>query len=167
VRVQQEYEANMLDTIPVSAVMVKDPPIVPHIMTVNELIGKINAHDPNLTRHQALLIVDESHALRGIITRHDILKAISQDRGEESLLEAGTTELVVAYPTESVAEALTHMLEANVGRLPVVDPAAPTHIVGYLSRGNIMEANLKRLQEEREFEAGWLLRGSVVKVSGR
>jgi hypothetical protein len=58
------------------------------------------------------------------------------------------------------------MLEANVGRLPVVDQAAPTHIVGYLSRGNIMEANLKRLQEEREVEAGWLLRRPALKPNG-
>jgi CBS domain-containing protein len=156
VRVQQEYEANVLDTIPVSSVMVLDPPTVPSTMTVNELISKINAHDPQLTRHQALLIVDDKAALRGIITRHDLLKAISQNRAGESILEAGTVDLVVAYPDESVSEALTNMLDRNVGRLPVVDPATPTRILGYLSRGNIMEANMKRWQEEHEREVGWI-----------
>ncbi len=155
-RVEQDYEVDTLSTILVSDVMTTDVVTIPQTMTVGELIGKINQHDPRLTRHQALLIVDENNALRGIITRGDVLNAINRGQADDTVLEAGTKDPIVAYPTDSVREALGRMLQKNIGRLPVVDPKQPTRLVGYLSRSNVMAAHMKRIQEERVVEAGWV-----------
>src|SRR5205085_7322304 len=113
-------------------------------------------HDPVLTRHQAMLIVDENQALRGIITRHDLLQAVNAGQADKTVLDVGTCDLIVVYPDDSVREALTRMLLGNVGRLPVVDPAQPTKIVGYLSRVDVMAAQMGKTTEEHVREPGWM-----------
>src|SRR5258708_23371995 len=55
-RVQQEYEADILGMVPVSSVMTNDAASIPQSMTVAQLIEGINQHDERLTRHQAMLI---------------------------------------------------------------------------------------------------------------
>lgn len=156
VLVSHEYEADVLHMVSVSTVMTQDAVTIPHTMTVQELIDKINQRDPRLTRHQALLIVDDQDQLSGIITRGDVVKAIEAGRNEETVLDVGTRNLSVAYEDESVREALTRMLTIGVGRMPVVNRKDPKKVVGYLSRGNIMSAYLNKLQEETHVESGWV-----------
>lgn len=156
VLVRHEYEADVLDMIPVSSVMENETITVPQTMTVAALIERINQRDPRLTRHQALLIVDDSNDLVGIITRGDLLKAYNEGHPEGTVLEAGTSDLIVAYPDETVRQAVTKMAQGNVGRLPVVDPKAPKQLVGYLSRANVLSAHERRMQEEHEIETGWM-----------
>jgi len=48
------------------------------------------------------------------------------------------------------------MLRHGIGRLPVVDPAAPDRLMGYLGRAPILEARRRRLTEESVVETGWL-----------
>jgi H+/Cl- antiporter ClcA len=154
-RVRQDYEVDAADMVPVSTVMSTDEATVPQTMTVAEVIDRINRHDPELTRHQALLIVDEQRALRGLITRGDLIKAIREGNTDKPVIDVGAVDLVVAYPNDSVREAMLAMLQNDIGRLPVVDPNEPTKILGYLSRGGVMAAHLNRLKEEQEIEAGW------------
>jgi Mg/Co/Ni transporter MgtE len=142
--------------ITVGSVMTTDVVSIPQTMTVGQLIEAINQHDPRLTRHQALLIVDEQQQLTGIVTRHDLLKAAREDDLDEPVLEAGNHDLIVTYPDETVRRALIRMMSSNIGRLPVVDRTQPNHIVGYLSRGNIMAAYLKRVQDEAAVDKGWI-----------
>lgn len=156
VLVHHEYEADVMDMIPVRSVMTKDIVSVPQSMTVGQLIERINLHDPRLTRHQALLIVDDEQHLKGLITRHDLLTAARSEGLGESVLEAGTTNLIVAYPDETVRQALVRMMHNNIGRLPVVEPEEPSKVVGYLSRSNIMSAYLQRVRDEAHVEKGWL-----------
>ena len=48
------------------------------------------------------------------------------------------------------------MLRNNIGRLPVVDRKNARRVVGYLGRPGIMAARLRRLDEERVREPGWI-----------
>jgi len=50
------------------------------------------------------------------------------------------------------------MLQNDVGRLPVVERNNPRKLVGYLGRADILEARLKRLDEENVREPGWFQR---------
>jgi H+/Cl- antiporter ClcA len=169
VMVSHDYEADVLKTMPVSAVMTTDPVIVPQTMTVHELMEKVNSNDAAMTRHQAMLIVDpdQGNCLRGIVTRGDLLKALRNGETGESVLQAGTTDLSVAYPEDSVRDALTRMLQRDIGRLPVVACDNPSQIVGYLSRGNVISAHLKHLAEESDVEGGWLQDRILTTFSGR
>ncbi len=154
-RVMQDYEADVLHQVTVGQVMNKDVPKVKADMPVSELADRIAKGDPALTRHQALPIVDSQDHLVGIITRGDVLRAVDAKKADETVLQAGSSNLVVAYPDETVYQAVERMLRHGVGRLPVVNPKDPQQLVGYLGRSGILEARLKRFREEYERAPGW------------
>ena len=104
-----------------------------------------------------MLIVDGNGRLEGIITRSDVLRALDKDpSGTMTILDAGTRRLVVTYPDEVLHEASAKMLRHHVGRLPVVERADHGKVVGYLGRPGIMQARVRRLEEEHLQEPGWL-----------
>ena len=122
-----------------------------------ELADRIARHDPETSRHQAMVIVDEEGKLVGMVSRRDVLRALDQDpSGAMSVLDAGTRSVTVTYPDEVLHEATTKMLRNNIGRLPVVDRNDPRRLVGYLGRSNILAARLRRLEEEHVREPGWI-----------
>ncbi|MCC6801789.1 MAG: chloride channel protein [Anaerolineae bacterium] len=165
--VSHEYESDVLATVSVSAVMTTDPVLVSCETTVHEVMERIDANEPAMIRHQAMLVVDTDNRLRGIVTRVDLLRALRDGCTQQTVLETGNTDVTVAYPDDSVRDALTRMLQRDIGRLPVVARDDPTKIVGYLSRGNVMSAHLKRLSEESEVQTGWLQDRIRTPFSGR
>jgi predicted transcriptional regulator len=70
-------------------------------------------------------------------------------------LEAGSSNLIVAYPDEPLKEAVARMLKNEVGRLPVVSRDDPRRLVGYLGRTGLLEARLRKLHEEEFRERRW------------
>lgn len=158
-RVQQDYEADIMHRITVAEVMDSDPPRLPAKMPLAELADRIARDDPQLGRRNGLPIVDEDGHLVGIITRSDVLRAMERpDRASLSILLAGTSNPRVTYPDEPMNDAIDKMLRYDVGRLPVVRRDRPQELVGYLGRTGILEARLRRMREENEREPGWLQR---------
>jgi len=156
-RVHQDYEADALTQATVAETMEKNPPVIPADTKVGELAEKIARHDPEVARHEALLILDGAHKLAGIITRGDILRALDKDSsGAINVQEAGNTRLVVTYPDELVSEAAAKLLRFDIGRLPVVDRSDERKVVGYLGRSAILAARLRRFHDEHVLETGWI-----------
>ena len=156
-RIAQDYEADVLQQVLVRDTMSESFDTVPATMRLLELAERIGRHDPSVTKHRALFIVDENRALAGIVTYGDMVRSLGQPRSEEmTVLEAGTRSLVVTYPDEVLYDATARMLRANIGRMPVVKREDPTRSVGYLGRSEIMMARMRRLDEEHVRENGWL-----------
>jgi CBS domain-containing protein len=155
-RVHQDYEADVLTQATVSETMETNPPVIAAGTKVGEVAERIARHDPEVARHEALLIVDEAGRLAGIVTRGDILRALNEDTsGAMTVEEAGSTELVVTYPDEVMAEAAAKLLRFDVGRLPVVERGDAKKVVGYLGRAAILAARTLRLRDEHVRERGW------------
>jgi len=158
-RIHQDYETDILQQVAVAETMDRDVPTISSAMRVGELAERIARHDPVVSRHQGLFIVDTEGKLEGVITRGDVLRALDQDAsGGINVLEAGSRNLVVAYPDELVSQASDKMLRNNIGRLPVVERSDPQKLVGYLGRHGVMAARLRRLHEEHVREPGWIRR---------
>ena len=156
-RVHQDYEADALTQSTIADSMDKNPPTIPATTNVAFLAERIARHDPELGRHEALLILDDAGKLAGIVTRGDILRSLDKDSsGAMNVLEAGSTHLVVGYPDELISEATAKMLYSDIGRLPVVDRADPRAVVGYLGRAGILSARLRSFHDEHVREPGWL-----------
>jgi CIC family chloride channel protein len=154
--VHQDYEADALAQTKVSETMEQELPAIPAGTSVGALAERIAQHDPAVARHEALLILGDAGKLAGIITRGDLLRALDKDSsGAMTVQEAGSTRLVVTYPDELVSEAASKMLRNDIGRLPVVDRADHRKVVGYLGRGGVMAARLRRFQDEHVREPGW------------
>ena len=158
-RIHQDYEADVLQQMVVSETMDREAPVLPAGIPVRELAERIARHEPQVSRHQGMLLMDADKRLAGIITRGDILRSLDEDpSGAMSLLEAGSRKMIVTHPDETLHEAAAKMLRNNIGRLPVVDRKDPQHVVGYLGRPGIMAARLHRLHEEHVREPGWVKR---------
>lgn len=167
-RIHQDYETDVLHQVSVAETMDREPPVLPATMRVGEIAERIARHDPKVSRHQGMLVVDSEGKLAGVVTRGDILLALDKDpQGAMTLLQAGSDHLVVTYPEELLSEASAKMLRNGIGRLPVVDRNDPKRIVGYLGRDGIMAARLRRLEEEHVREPGWIRRFRQRRFSGQ
>ena len=161
-QVHQDYEADVLSQTTVGETMEKNAPVIPAGTTVKEVAERIARHDPAVARHEAMLIVDDTGKLAGIITRGDMLRALDKDStGTMTVEQAGSTKLVVTYADELVSDAAAKLLRFEVGRLPVVDRANERTVIGYLGRAQILATRMRRLQEEHFREPGWLGRQAV------
>jgi len=151
----REYSIDPFELARVGEVMDKSVATIPATMKVTELSDLIASGDASLSRRQGTLLVDEHGALAGIITRGDIVRALRQDDADDLLVsEAGCTDLVVTYIDEPLHDALSKMFSMNIGRLPVVDRAAPRRILGYLGRAAILSARMRLHDEEHLRQKG-------------
>ncbi len=156
-RIHQDYEPDVLQQVSVGETMSKEFDTVPVNMRIAELAERVTKHDPTVTHHQGVFIVDANGRLAGIITRADIMRALEKDStGNMTVLEAGSSNPVVTYPNEVLYDATSKMLRANVGRLPVCSWEDPGRPIGYLGRSQVMAARLRRLEEEYVREPGWM-----------
>ncbi len=152
----QEYEVNSLKQLNVEEVMARDVATVQPETTVHAAADRFATGDLKSSRHHALPIVDAGGHLLGLVTQGDLLRALQADpAGGMSVLDAGARTLIVTYPDERVFDAVTKMLENNIGRLPVVDRKDTRKMVGYINRANVMGSWRGHLHEESVRDHGW------------
>lgn len=147
--ITREYSIDPFELFRVRDVMDTRLATIPLTMKLSELSKRLAQGDPTLTRHQAVLLVDEQQLLGGIITRGDIIRALGKNGSDKTTVaEAGSTEMVVTHPDEPLQAALDRMLRDDIGRLPVVEAPESKRIVGYLGRASILSARLRLHEEE-------------------
>ncbi len=93
------------------------------------------------------LPVVEDEAMVGIVSVEDLIRALEVGKLESPLREFMTAEekIVSARTQEPVMEALKRFEKTGVGRIPVLD--ARGKLAGIITRGDVMEALLKALEE--------------------
>jgi CBS domain-containing protein len=77
-----------------------------------------------------------------------------EPEGKLSVLDAGTRELILAYPDELLRDAIARMIRHDIGRLPVVERSDPTRLIGYFGRSGVMAARANLLRDELVRERG-------------
>ncbi len=96
------------------------------------------------TGHQGWPVLDPHGDLVGVLTRRDIFSpAAPADVPVRTIL---TRAPVIVYEDNSVREAADHMVSEDVGRLPVVTREAPTKVVGWMTRSDLLRAHKRRLE---------------------
>lgn len=139
-------EPGPLQATTVEQVMTTTVTPVPPTMSLRQLAERFNE-----TGHHGFPVVDEEGKLVGIVTLSDLENEILESTAEVGpdteeevppgdVAEVMSTDLAIAYPGETLEEALRTMAYRNVGRLPVVEPGAPTHLLGLLRRSDLVEA---------------------------
>jgi H+/Cl- antiporter ClcA len=155
-RIPQDYDPDAFSHITVGEIMDRNVKTLSSEQKVSELADCIARHDPTISAYQAWPLLDSSGKLSGIITRGDLLRALQQAGAlEQTLVEAGSSALVIAYPDEIIHDVVARMLAHGVGRLPVVSRGDPGNLMGYLSRTHLHSIRLKRHQQETVRENGW------------
>src|ERR1043166_9394145 len=128
--ITREYSVDPLMGLRVGEVMDENPPTILSSMKIAEFSDRVAKRDPRLSRRQGTIILDDSGALCGMITRGDVLRAIEQyDDPDLTVIQVGSRNLVVTYPDEILYEAIDKMVRNDIGRLPVVARANPREVV--------------------------------------
>jgi len=141
--ISRREEIALMRRITVGEVMSRDFPTVSPKMPVAEL-----THMLEETGHHGFPVVDEEGLLCGVVTLTDIQAAMS--RGESAQLtveDIATKKVIVAYPDQSVHDALAQFGGRDVGRIPVVERNEPTKLLGILRRHDIIKAYTKAAGE--------------------
>jgi chloride channel protein, CIC family len=155
--VTREYSVSPLSRMRVENVMEQNVPTLSADTPLVSLEKRLAEGDPALGHRYAWPITQRNGVLAGLVTRGDISRAHTRpDAAEITVLQAGSSRLILAYPDELLEEAIARMAREGIGRLLVVDRDTPSRLLGYLGRTGIADAWKELLQEEEVREAGWI-----------
>jgi CBS domain-containing protein len=105
------------------------------------------------SQHQGFPVLDEADLLVGVLTRRDLVGSTeSESSPVRSVIKRAP---VVVFTDNTMRDAADQMVRASVGRLPVVERAAPRTVLGMISRSDLLSAHAGRL------EAGERKRGPI------
>jgi H+/Cl- antiporter ClcA/CBS domain-containing protein len=115
--------------------------------------------------HNGFPVVDDKDQLVGVLTKRDLLmKEVDESR---TLGECITRPPVVVNPQHTLREACDQMVEHRVGRVVVVERDEPKHIVGILTRSDLLTAHERRLGALRKYQGGVIIATARKRVSRR
>ncbi len=160
--IAREYSVDLFELMRVEDVMDREFTMLPATTPLPRYSARLASGDPLVCSHQGTLLGNETGELVGIITRGDVVRAFERSRDDTlTVLEAGQTDLVVAYPDETLYDVIAKLLRNDIGRLPVVDRADPRKVVGYLGRAGILHARQRYHREEDVRESGATIRSAA------
>jgi CIC family chloride channel protein len=161
-KIPEDYDADVFLQTTVSSAMDKEVPSLSPDTLVSALADRIARHDPEVSVRDAWPLVNGDRQLVGIITRNDIIRSMEKAGARNlKLSEAGSSDLVTAYPDETVHEAVARMLTHGIGRLLVVSRADPKKMIGYVSRTHLLSTKFRQVQTEQVREDGWIKKRAI------
>ncbi len=151
-------DVDVLDGVMVSEVMTKNPPTI----TENATMKELEAYFMH-THHHGVMVVNDKGELSGVITLQDLDRCLSnrEDCRDLKVKDVMVTSMLVAYPDESIGDALHRMAARDVGRMPVVERNDPQKLLGAVRRNDIARAYQRGiLRRDALSERANLLRAS-------
>ncbi|HEX3355466.1 MAG TPA: chloride channel protein [Tepidisphaeraceae bacterium] len=147
VRVPAEYHADFLDQVLVRDVATKEVIALHSDQTLDEIRAWIGTGF-NGTKHQGFPILDsQTHLLIGVLTRRDLLS--SPKPGPTKLQDLIHQFPRIIYDDLTLRDAADHMVNHDIGRLPVVTRAEPGKVIGMITRSDVLGAHRVRLSATR------------------
>jgi CIC family chloride channel protein len=134
-------DLDLMETIRVSEAMVKD------VMTIDE---NTSVSNEDLMVHRGFPVLDSNGELAGMVTRPDINKALAKGETETPIKVIMTRDIIICYPDENLREALEKLAERDIGRIPVVERGNHSHLIGLITRENIIAAYNQALKKNKE-----------------
>jgi len=138
VRLRSGRDVDILQSVTVREVMSHNPDMVQMDMTITELTDVFSR-----SHHHGLLVLDDQKKLWGIVTITDLDGKMGEELPRSTTVaEIGTSwpYLKVAYPDESIGDALARMSPRGLGRMPVVSREDPYKLLGIVRRADIVTA---------------------------
>ncbi len=134
-------EVDLLERVSVREVMTRNFPTVSPETTLAQIADRFAK-----SRHHGFPVVDKQGNLKGVVALADVEAKMGSS---ESLTAAdiATTELITAYPDETLHDVVHRLGSTEVGRIPVVDRKAPSRLVGLLRRRDIVKAYAKAVSK--------------------
>lgn len=149
VRVPSDYSADHLDQIAVRTVCSRDVVSLHETQTLHEVRQWLSSGAAGITHH-GFPVIGSDGALRGVLTRRDLLDSRHAD--DLPLCALVQRAPVVIGEEHSLRDAADHMSDAGVGRLVVVDGAQTLRVLGIVTRSDLLAAHRGRLRAARDIK---------------
>jgi len=104
-------------------------------MPVSDLVNELHR-----SGHHGFPILDEKGDFCGVVTLTDVEAAVSKKDSALTVWDIANKSPIVAYPDQSIREALAQLGGHDVGRIPVVDRNNTKRLLGVLRRHDIVRA---------------------------
>ena len=146
IRLLRTSDVDLLDTVTVAQVMSPWSEVIRPEASTREVKEQLDIH-----HHHGLPVVDKDDQLVGIITLTDVAQA-GGPLDDMTAEQAMTPDPVTVTESTPVSRAMERMASLGVGRLPVVEDASPTKLVGMFRRETAVMAYHFALTEATEHE---------------
>lgn len=96
----------------------------------------------------ALVVADDSGALRGILSERDIVRKLADTPGQtlpQRVADNMTSEVKTCSPDDTLIEVLKQMTEGRFRHLPVLEGG---NLIGMITIGDVVNDRLKELEYE-------------------
>lgn len=144
IRTPDEYHADPLEHTSVRSIMSVD--VV--TLSVQADVASVRtwlASGAAGTQHQGFPVLDTKQSLVGVVTQRDLREATAREH--QSIADLVQKFPKFVYDDCSVRQAVDHMVNHHVGRLPVVRRGQPAEVVGIVTRRDVLSTYLLRLKE--------------------
>ncbi|MEP6881745.1 MAG: chloride channel protein [Dokdonella sp.] len=148
VRVPSDYSADYLDTVTAGEICSREVISLTAEQSLADARAWLLGSATKDTHHQGFPVVDQQGRLCGVLTRRNIFNPSAADTLRVSDLIKRPP--LIVKERHSAREAADHMVEADVGRLVVVSEDAPHHMIGIITRGDLLAAHANRLRQTHE-----------------
>ena len=139
-------EINLMDAVTVGEAMREHVDAVPPNMPVSDLIEKLSRQ-----HETGYPVIDLDRHLVGIVTMRDVEEAMLRRNPENITVgDICKRNVLVCRPEQTLNAALSIMGAHGFGRLPVINPEDPQHILGILTRSDILNAYAEASQRDLE-----------------
>jgi CBS domain-containing protein len=152
IRTPDEYEADVLDQVHVSGIMTKE---VITLCSQDEIAAVrewLLSGEPG-SSHQGFPVLDDRRLIIGVVTRRDIVGADVPHR--RHLAEVVRRMPLFVYDDCTVRQAADHMVNHDVGRLPVICRSQPNELVGIVTRSDVLSVFRRRAKDAQLQQPVW------------
>ncbi|HSD62479.1 MAG TPA: chloride channel protein [Ignavibacteriaceae bacterium] len=149
IKIPFEYEADFLDLVRVKDCATYNVITINGDNTVEKVKEWLSTGSVGSFHHE-YPVIDSKNNLIGSLSRKEILQPGIKDNLKIS--EIINKQISVVFPDNTLKEALDLMAETDSTRLPVVERSNHIHLVGILSRSDILKERRNHLKKKHEYK---------------
>jgi chloride channel protein, CIC family len=131
-------KSDLMSSITVSDAMVRQVIYFQESIAVKD--AEMNIRSDSAYRHRGFPVLNQGADLVGMITRKDIVEALTAGKTDVPIREIMTKDIAICFPDDTLKAVLQKLGEKEIGRIPVVERENPRHLVGLITRENIISA---------------------------
>ncbi|WP_370574113.1 chloride channel protein [Methanomethylovorans sp.] len=146
--IRKGKEVDIMESLKVSDAMKREVQTISVNKKVEALIALMQS-----SRHAGFPVLDQEGNLWGIVTLKDIRDKVKQGELDKTIGEIATSNLVFAYPDESLNTVLQRLATKDIGRLPVVSREDNRKILGIITRSDIVKLYDKTIVERMQYRS--------------
>lgn len=102
-----------------------------------------------ITHSHGFAVLDERGEICGIVAISDLERSLKRGPATGTVRDICTTELITAFPDESLEEVIRRIGSHDIGRMPVVERMQPGRLLGMVQRADVIRAYTHALMDDQ------------------